>query len=118
MNITIVDKSKGSEITDEIQSSIDNADWTVYITEDGVTHTVSNPMNSPVMTPPKIDFFHAVHRDVISGEKSAAAREQQLARLDDIKGEDPLKKAADVWKDSPDHPDFPGNHGPAKISGV
>jgi hypothetical protein len=114
--IVIIDHSKGTEITGEMQSAANDADWTVHISQDDVITVDPNPFNSAVMTPPEIKFFRAVHRDVISGEKSAAAREKQLEKLDEIKGEDPLKKAADVWKDSPnqDGP-FPGNHGVAQI---
>lgn len=80
MKIVIIDERSGNMLRDDARDAVAEADIVGFIEQDGhVRMTKPNDRTAPVW----ITFFDGVHRDVISGEESAEARDERTrARIE------------------------------------
>lgn len=106
MNIVIIDERKGSELREDAREALSEADALLIIDPDN-TIRITRGMDERHHN---VQFFDAVHRDVLSGEESDRARiEREKVKDSDTTYRMPIEDKIAAGQ-APE-----GNHGTEKI---
>lgn len=110
MKIVVIDERQGDVLRQDAKNHSNNCDLRLTIEADGHVKVVSNTSYDI-----DVHFFQAVHRDVISAEKSRKAderREEEKVK-NDVASEDAMTKGTRVWDK-----EWRGNSGTERITGA